>query len=73
MVDLKLGFVGGIEADRERLERDEAWVGILTLLGLLELKRVEILGGARKWVGRIVDRASEIEAMGNVSGCCCSS
>lgn len=62
---MKLDFVGGgreAEAERERFERDEIWVGILTLLGL---KRVEeILGGIRKWVGRIVERESEMEAMG---------
>lgn len=32
---------------------------------------MEILGGLRKWVGKIVDNAREIEAMGKVCCCCC--
>lgn len=40
-------------------------MGILTLLGDEE-KREEILGGRKKWGGRIVERETEIEAKGLV-------
>lgn len=65
MVDLKNGFCGvrDEEEERERLQRAEIWVGILTLFGWEE-KREEILVGRTKWVGRIVERESEIEAVG---------
>ncbi|KAM1756030.1 hypothetical protein ACFX12_008287 [Malus domestica] len=63
MVDLKesLGRVT-LAVERERWVRDEACVGTLTLVGWEENK-VETLGCWKKWVGRIVERESEREAV----------
>lgn len=58
-VDLKRGLAGERGAARERREREEIWVGILTVAGW-----AKILGGLRKWEGRIVDKDREMDAMG---------
>lgn len=66
MVDLWEGFVGEKVEEREREEREEIWVGILTLLGLMKRREV-ILGGMRKFgVGRrrVGEREREREAVG---------
>lgn len=50
-------------------------MGILALVGGEE-KRVEILGCVKKWVGKIVGREREREAVANgdeetMASCCC--
>lgn len=63
-VDLSEGFGGERVDEMVRVERDEIWDGILSLVcdGGGE-KREESFGGRKKWVGRIVDREREIEAV----------
>lgn len=63
-MDFKNGFEGERDEERERREREEIWVGILTLVagGLTESEN--LVGGATKYDGRIDEREKEIEATG---------
>lgn len=62
IVDLREGLGGEKVEERERFERAEIWEGILSLVGGGE-RNEESLGGRMKWVGRIVEREREIDAV----------
>ncbi|RYR71676.1 hypothetical protein Ahy_A02g005900 isoform A [Arachis hypogaea] len=58
----------GVDVERERWVREEAWVGTLSLLGCWGENKVWVFGWRKKWVGRMVERERDSEATANGGG-----